>query len=292
MNNILVPYDFDPQTDLAFDQAIHLARHTKSSITLLYVHEQQDFLSSLFSQEQNEEMLEKISDQMDAVAANMSFRSGVDISVRLEVGRVYSVIVDVAGETGAEFIVMGTRSFESSARDSNRMAGANTSRVIRAAHCPVITIGGRTHYDGCRTILLPLDHHAETGQKVKWAIKLAGIYGAQVRVVGAMSMEQKERVREKIRRQVVSVHDQIKNAGIGCEAEVLEVQAAEKDIVASLLNYAQSKGDIDLIIIMTQQESAIVEFFVDSSAQEFIRRSDIPVMSVVPKESAGKISGE
>ncbi|WP_367327709.1 universal stress protein, partial [Lentimicrobium sp.] len=160
------------------------------------------------------------------------------------------------------------------------------------AHCPVITIGGRTHYDGCRTILLPLDHHAETGQKVKWAIKLAGIYGAQVRVVGAISMEQKERVREKIRRQVVSVHDQIKNAGIGCEAEVLEVQAAEKDIVASLLNYAQSKGDIDLIIIMTQQESAIVEFFVDSSAQEFIRRSDIPVMSVVPKESAGKISGE
>lgn len=288
MNYILVPYDFDPQTDLAFDQAIHLARHTKSRIILLYVHEQQGFLSSLFSQEQNEEMLEKISDQMDAVAANMSFKNGVDISVRLEIGRIYSVIVDVARETGAEFIVMGTRSLESSARGNYRMAGANTSRVIRSAHCPVITIGGRTHYDGCRTIMLPIDHHAETGQKVKWAIKLAGIYGARVRVVAALSLEQKDRSRDKIRRQVENVHDQIKNAGIGCETEVLEAQAGEKDIVSSLLDYANRTGDIDLIIIMTQQESAIVEFFVDSGAQEFIRKSDIPVMSVVPRDASSK----
>jgi nucleotide-binding universal stress UspA family protein len=277
MNYILVPYDFDPQTDLAFDQAIHLARHTKSRIILLYVHEHQGFLSSLFSQEQNEEMLEKISDQMDAVAANMSFKSGVDISVRLEIGRIYSVIVDVARETGAEFIVMGTRSLESSARGNYRMAGANTSRVIRSAHCPVITIGGRTHYDGCRTIMLPIDHHAE-----------AGIYGARVRVVAALSLEQKDRSRDKIRRQVENVHDQIKNAGIGCETEVLEAQAGEKDIVSSLLDYANRTGDIDLIIIMTQQESAIVEFFVDSGAQEFIRKSDIPVMSVVPRDASSK----
>ena len=105
--------------------------------------------------------------------------------------------------------------------------------------------------------MLPIDHHAETGQKVKWAIKLAGIYGARVRVVAALSLEQKDRSRDKIRRQVENVHDQIKNAGIGCETEVLEAQAGEKDIVSSLLDYANRTGDIDLIIIMTQQESAI-----------------------------------
>ncbi len=62
------------------------------------------------------------------------------------------------------------------------------------------------------------------------------------------------------------------------------MRQGEKTAVPTLLDYAAKKGDVDLIVIMTQQESAIVEFFIDSIAQEMIRRSGIPVMSVVPKE--------
>jgi len=284
MNNILVPYDFDPQSDLAFEQAIHLARHTHSGITLLYVHETHGILSGLFSSEQREEMLERISDQMDAVAAKMSFRSGIDINVRLETGRIYTVIVDVASEMQAEFIVMGTRSFEPEPAGGIRMAGANASRVIRSARCPVITIGGKTHYDGCRTILLPVELNRESTQKIKWAIRLAAIYEARVRVVATHEPDKSGRIKERLAKQVSAVRDQISKAGIPGEADLLEVRQGEKTAVPTLLDYAEKKGDVDLIVIMTQQESAIVEFFIDSMAQEMIRRSEIPVMSVVPKE--------
>jgi len=35
---------------------------------------------------------------------------------------------------------------------------------------------------------------------------------------------------------------------------------------------------------MTQQEASVIEFFMGSRAQEFVRLSQIPVMSIVPKE--------
>lgn len=287
MNNILVPYDFDPQTDQAFDQAIHLAKHIGCGITLLYVHEQQGFLASLFSQEQKEEILERISDQMDAVAANMTIKSGVDIGVRIEMGRVYSVIADVANETDAAFIVMATRSHESSVNKS-LLVGANTSRIIRSARCPVITIGGKNHYDGCRKIMLPVDHYSDVEQKVQWAVKLAGIYGAQVNVAAALCRDYKERVREKIRAKADAVHKMISKAGIGCSLDIFETEAVEKEAARSLLDYAKKTGDIDLIIIMTQRGPSIIEFFVDPQAQDIIRRSEIPVMSIVPHEASGK----
>jgi len=56
-----------------------------------------------------------------------------------------------------------------------------------------------------------------------------------------------------------------------------------RDLAASILKYANSV-DSDLILIMTQQETKLVEFFVGSAAQTIIRLSNVPVMSIIPKE--------
>jgi hypothetical protein len=37
-------------------------------------------------------------------------------------------------------------------------------------------------------------------------------------------------------------------------------------------------------MIMTQQEAGMIEFFMGSRAQEFVRLSAIPVMSIAPRE--------
>jgi nucleotide-binding universal stress UspA family protein len=284
MNNILVPYDFNSQAKLALEWSINLARQMNCSINLLYVNEIQGLLSSVFTPEQDEEFLEKVVDQLDATAAKTSLKSGINIEANLRQGHVYQAIKEVADELQSSFIVMGTRSNESSNPENNSMAGRNTSRVIRISKCPVITIGGIKPYESCKTILLPLDLTKITRQKIAWAVKMANLYHAEIKVVSALWSLKTGEIAEKLAEQLELVKNTILQAGIPCTTKMIETPSGAKTAVPCILEYARQEGDIDLIVIMTQQESALVRFFLGTHAQEFIRIAEIPVMSVVPED--------
>jgi nucleotide-binding universal stress UspA family protein len=129
-----------------------------------------------------------------------------------------------------------------------------------------------------------MDLTKETRQKVTIAIELAKFYGAGIKVVSALWSKKDPVVVNKLYQQGNQVTEFIASAGIESTFEVVENEGGEKTLVPSVLKYASEQGDIDLIIILTQQEIGIVEYFVGSHAQEFIRLSDIPVMSIIPKE--------
>ncbi|KAF0198876.1 MAG: universal stress protein UspA-like protein [Bacteroidetes bacterium] len=284
MNNILVPYDFNPQSVLALDWSLQLAKKLHCNVTMLYVNELQGIISSVFSKEQDEEILEKIGEEMDTTAAKLSLGSGLDVEVRIQQGRVYSVILEVAAELQSSFIVMGSRSNDPDDHDQKPMVGRNTSRVIRMAKCPVISIGGTYLPDNCNSVLLPLDLTKETLQKTTWAITMAKIFGAGIRAVSALWSVNNPEIMARLILQMDKVKETIEAAGVRCTTHIIETTSGEKTAVPSILDYAAKEGDVGLMVIMTQQESALVEFFVGSHAQEFIRLSAIPVMSVVPED--------
>ncbi len=288
MNNILVAYDFDRQSEAALQQAVNLARITKCKITLLYVHDTAGLLTGIFSDINDEAKLEKVNDHLDVVAARVSLHEGIPVEASLQKGRISSTINRVARDIKASFIVMGTRSSDNSDPVGKRMMGTNTSRVIRSAPCPVITINGFDHYNGCRSILLPMDLTKVTTQKVGWAIDIAKLYCAGIRAVSALWSVNDPKIVNKLSNLMEKVKAEIENAGIVCETEIIKTPAGEKTHVPALLEYAETKGDIDLIVIMTQQEFSIIEFFIGSNAQEFIRSSEIPVVSIVPDETGFK----
>jgi len=283
MNKILIPIDFQKQSLLALEQSYNLAHLLLAEIVLIYVHEQSGMFTGIFTSDQNNEMLSKVDEKLAELAGKASIASGISISYRIEKGRIYSKILDVAKEIKAQYIIMGTHSSADEEAEEPRV-GANTSRVIRSATCPVITLNTRHIYSGCRNILLPMDLTKETRQKVTIAIELAKFYGAGIKVVSALWSKKDPVIVNKLYQQGKQVIDFIASAGIGSTFEVVESIGGEKTLVPSVLKYAEEQGDIDLIIILTQQEIGIVEFFVGSHAQEFIRLSDIPVMSIIPKE--------
>lgn len=283
MNKILVPIDFEKQSLMALEQSFNMARLLRAEIILVYVHEQSGLFSGIFSHEQTNEILSKIDERLAELAGKSSISSGITVSYRLEKGRVHSKINEVAKELNAQFIVMGTYSSDEEGEQGNRV-GANTSRVIRTSTCPVVTLNGRHLYHGCRNILLPLDLTKETRQKVSMAIEIAKYYRSGINVVSALWSKNDQALVNRLYQQGKQVTDFITSAGIACSFEVIESKGGEKTLVPSALEYAEKQGDIDLIVIMTQQEIGIVEYFVGSHAQEFIRLSDIPVMSIVPKE--------
>jgi len=283
MNKILIPIDFQRQSHFALEQSYNLARLLKAEIILLYVHEQSGLFAGIFSKDQNNEILAKIDERLAELAGKSSLAASVPISYRIEKGRIYSKITEVAKEMNVQYIVLGTHSSEEDEIREKRV-GANTSRVIRNSPCPVITINAKHLHQGCRNILLPLDLTKETRQKVTIAIELAKFYGAGIKAVSALWSKNDPAILSRLYQQGSQVTDFISSAGIECSFEVVESHGGEKTLVPSVLNYAYQQGDIDLIIILTQQEIGIVEYFVGSHAQEFIRLSDIPVMSVIPKE--------
>jgi len=282
MNKILIPVDFEKQSLLALEQSFSLAQTILAEITLLYVHEPSSIFSSIFSDDQKAEMLIIIDERLAELAGKASISSGITVNYKLEKGKVYSKIIEVAKEINAQFIVMGTHSSDQEDEQEKRV-GANTSRVLRAAKCPVITVNGNHVSSGCRNILLPLDLTQESRQKVTMGIEIARYYGAGIKVVSAYLLKNEKAELGKLYQQGEQVVNFIASAGINCTFELIEMKDEEKTIVPSMLEYAEKQADIDLIIILTQQEISLVEYFVRSLSQDLIRLSDIPVMSIQPK---------
>ena len=284
MMQILVAIDFEPQSLIALEQSYNLARLVPAEIVLIYVYDPPAGIRSLFGASYDEDILKKLEDQLAALRASVQAETGLQVSTILEQGQVYSKILETADKMQAAFIIMGTHSQPELPGSAVGALGANSSRVLRSTKCPVITINARHHFDGCRNILLPLDLTTESRQKVTWGIKIAKIYGAGIKVVSGIWSKNDPDVHNKLRFLAGQVKHVIEQEGIRCTAEIVEDVENEKALIPAVLNYAEQQGDIDLIMIMTQQETSVIEFFVGSRAQEFVRLSPVPVMSIAPKE--------
>jgi len=283
MNKILIPVDFEKQSLLAIEQSFSLAHTILAEITLLYVHEPSGIFSSIFSDDQKSELLIIIDERLAEIAGKAALSSGLIVNYRIEKGKTYSKILEVAKEINAQFIIMGTHSSDQDGEQA-KSVGANTSRIIRASKCPVITINADHVYSGCRNILLPLDLTIESRQKVTMGIEIARYYGAGIKVVSAFLTKNEKTEVGKLYQQGEQVTNFIASAGIDCTFEVIEMKDDVKSFVPSILKYAEKQGDIDLVIIITAQEVGLVEYFVGSPSLDFIRLSEIPVMSIRPKD--------
>ncbi|HOY31862.1 MAG TPA: universal stress protein [Bacteroidales bacterium] len=284
--NILVPFDFNEQAHIALGQSYNLARMLKLEITLLYVYEEGGMFNKFFSADQSDELIKKMENELEAFSSAKSKETGLKINYLVARGKVHAKIVEVAELIQSEFVIMGK---ESNFNLYAPNVGANTSRVIRNAKCPVITISAESHYNGCRSILLPIDLTQESRQKVSWGIELAKMFGATIKVVTVLWSVNHKEIKSSLTAKMLQVKKFIEERNIKCTAEMIEA-AKESDMVPTMLVYAKQQGDIDLILIMTQQETGLTPFFVNSHATEVIRQSDFPVMSIVPKDLGETLS--
>jgi nucleotide-binding universal stress UspA family protein len=281
--SLLIPVDFNEQSLVALEQSYNLARLLQTELVLLYVHEERDFINSLFSKEQKQQISEDINHRLEEIASEISQKTGLRVSPVVKRGKVHAAILETAEQYNSRFILMGTND-EQSDQEKNSLIGSNTSKVIRQSKIPVITFNTKTHFDGCRSILLPLDLTKETRQKVTHAIQMAKLFGSTIKVISVLWDADSRAIRQQLMAQLAQAQSFIREAGIKCETQLIETGSSAQDLVPAILNYSEEQQDIDLIMIMTQQENRLVEFFIGSAAQQIIRESTIPVMSIIPKD--------
>ncbi|MEP7262879.1 MAG: universal stress protein [Bacteroidota bacterium] len=278
-NHIVVPVDFSEQSIIALGQTYNLARITGSDITLVYVIDSTllSNVMNLFTSHETQESLLRtgIQTELDKLAVEAFTNSGISIKTRIEKGKIYEEIVKVAEELSAAFIIMGT-SGESTIK--KKFIGSNAVRVINEAHCPVITIKGKEHRKGCKTIVLPLDFRRETKEKVVKCIEIARFFSSAVKVISVIDTSDEFLV-NKLTRQMDQVTEFISSHQLKVTGELVH----GKDIAEEILIYAK-KSEADLIMIMTQQELIWTEYFIGTASQEIINNSEIPVCSIRPIE--------
>ncbi len=277
-SKILVPIGFSEQSIIALGQAFNLARIKNSDVVLLSVIEDQSMIQSLFLDDNSETLKAKVKEKLEGIAAEYGKKYGVDVDTMVAKGRVYSQINEVAELISADIIIMGTNGASDGMK---RFIGSNAEKVVRLAHCPVITIKGKDHRDGCENIILPLDLEKQTKEKVTYALEYARYWNATVRLVSVVLRDNQD-VREKLIKNIKQVQQFISDAGVKCTAELVE--GAKKQTLGDFVFDYEKKFDADLIMIMTKKEELSLSTNISVTARYIINNSNIPVMSIRPKE--------
>ena len=276
-SKILVPIGFSEQSIIALGQAFNLAKIKNSDVILLSVIEGQSMIESLFLDDKSDELKAKVKSKLEDIASVYSSEYGVDVDTMVAKGWVYEEVNKVADMISADLIVMGTNGVNS----KSKFIGSNAEKVVRLSKCPVITIKGKYHRDGCENIILPLDLEKQTKEKVTYALEYARYWDATIRIVSVVLRDNNE-VRSKLIKNINQVEQFILDAGVKCTSEIVE---GEKKITLGdfVFDY-EKKFDADMIMIMTKKEELTLSNNISVTARYIINNSDIPVMSIRPKE--------
>jgi nucleotide-binding universal stress UspA family protein len=277
-SKILVPIGFSDQSMVALGQAFNLAKIKNSDIVLLSVMEEQSMMQSLFLDDNSHELQQKVKEKLEGIASEYSAKYSVDADTMVAKGKVYEQINEVADMISADLIIMGTNGTNGGLK---KLIGSNAERVVRLAHCPVITIKGKNHRDGCENIILPLDLEKQTKEKVTYALEYARYWGATIRIVSVILSDNQE-VRDKLTRNIKQVEQFIKGADVRCTAEL--ISGEKKQTLGDFVFEYEKRFDADLIMIMTKKEELSLSTNISVTARYIINNSDIPVMSIRPKE--------
>lgn len=256
---ILIPIDFTKQSLLAVKQSYNLARYTHSRLVLLHTYDKPG--------QESEEALKKLCQQTEQ-------ESGVPTEFRNCKGDVYEETYHMAAELKATLIIAGLES-HMKFRD---IIGSSASKLVRKAPCPVITIRGEEHRDGCENILLPIDLSSESREKVDTAIQFARYFGASIRILGVFDINDSE-YENKLLAYAHQAKQFIKAKGISCTNKFIPT----KDIAQTVVDYG-NKIEADLIIIMNKPTLSVTEFFGGTDAQRIVDISNIPVMTIQPEK--------
>jgi nucleotide-binding universal stress UspA family protein len=279
-NHILVPIDFSEQSKIALGQSLNIARLSKASVTLIYVIEQHFHLPFSKKVVEDKALTKNIQKELKRLADENTSMTGVKTDTLIARGKVYEEIQNAAKKLKSSFIIMGTNGAGDGLK---RFIGSNALRVIRESPCPVITIKGKKHRPGCKTILLPLDLTKETKEKVGKAIEVANLFGSHVYLLSTLKTDD-EFVVNKLKRQMISVENFLKENKVNCSHEFVKGDDESTEVI----KYAK-KIKADLIMIMTQEEMNWTRMFIGSEAIQIIDGTDVPVLSIRPKDKNTKL---
>jgi nucleotide-binding universal stress UspA family protein len=255
----IVPHDFTTVADIALQHAIATAKPLNAVVQLLHVvskeHQIKDALTQLHA------VVEKFAGE------------GVNLQPNVRIGSIFEDIGAFAAEHQAELIFMGTHG----AHGWQHITGSHALKVVTSSHVPFIIVQEKsvkaTGYD---SIVVPMDLHKETKQKLSIVANLAKYFNSKVHVV--TPDETDEYLRHQVISNITFSEGFFKDRNIEMTSAIVSRSGFDKEVV----KYAVSV-DADLIAIMNLNRNNFLSALTTNYEQYIITNDAlIPTLIVNP----------
>jgi nucleotide-binding universal stress UspA family protein len=273
--HILVPVDYSDKSVYGLQMAANLLKTNGGKVTVINVLKGVNPIwSDFFSNEERVLLLGKLKKHLRNFTDQYIDSTMFEVNCIIEKGKLCDTILSKVTDLNISLIIMGTSTVDNIKK---WIIGTNALRVVSEAKCPVVTLKQSPKVKFINRIILPLDITKESREKVNAAVQLAKETNAGIYMVSAYTLND-DSVLHKLENHQKQVVGFIEEHGVKVYAELLKVSDRRNGV----LNYIKEKEG-DIILITTHQQLEIVESFLGSFAKTIIQKSDIPVMSMVPK---------
>lgn len=259
---ILVPTDFTKVSDTAIEHALLVAGTIKADLHVIHI---------VDSKNQIAEARVKL----EALRDRIRRENNVEITTVARIGSIFEDIDKVAVEIDANLIIMGTHGV----RGMQFISGSRALKIVTESAIPFIVVQERPiRAHGYHKLVVPLDLHKETKQKLSLVADMAKYFGSHVHLISPGETD--EFLRNQLERNLIFAEQYLGEKGISYEVEITENKS--DDFVKDLLKYAAGI-DADLICIMNFYDNSFMGFFSANYEQQVItNEAQIPVLCINP----------
>lgn len=260
--SFIVPHDFTPEADIALQHAIETSAKSNTTIHLLHVVE-------------DASEVDLATEKLDTVIEKHA-TSGITITNNIKIGNIFRDISLFAAEHQAELIFMGTHG----ASGWQNIVGSHALRVVTSSPTPFVIVQSKAiKVGGYSKIIVPLDLHKETKQKLTVVSKLASYFNSEIHIV--TPEESDSYLKHQVETNIMFAESYFKGLNLSLVSRILPGKDFDKEVV----RYAVSE-DADLIAIMNLNRTSILSVF-STSFEQFIISNDamIPALILNPVET-------
>jgi nucleotide-binding universal stress UspA family protein len=275
-NNILIVTDFNETSlNLCLRSYKHLFSKN-SSLHLLNVVEENGFFSRLFAS-YNNTLEDCVKSKFPLIKESIKNSFGVEVIPHVKKGNISKEIVNFCQEENIDLIILLV-----SNEETTEVLGANTHKLLRLTHIPILALKQSYQEKEIKNILIPLELYLSSRQKVADAIAWAKHFNAKITICSGIWDKEKEII-FRVNKIGENVKEFIKSKGVDCDWVIFENLHSSKDFTKKIINYANSPNtNVDIVMVMNKDESE--EFRIDDRGREIIRLSQTPVLCIPLKK--------
>lgn len=262
---ILVPTDFTKVSDTAIEHALLVAGTIDAGILILHVIE-------------NKKQIAEARLKLNSLQERIARESNIEIETAVRIGSIFEDIDKVAVEQGVSLIIMGTHGL----RGMQFLTGGRALKIVTESSVPFVLVQERTiRSHGYHNLVVPLDLHKETKQKLTLVADMAKYFGSSVHLISPGETD--EFLKNQLERNIIYAEQYLNERGIPYKVEI--TQHKSDGFVKDLLKYSASV-DADLICIMNFHDNSLMNVFSSSYEQQLItNEAQIPVLCVNPVDT-------
>lgn len=264
-HRILVPIDFTSVSNVALEHAFVVGEAFQSNILLLHI------ISS--KKEMSDARL-----RMESLLKQLKGQYTHEMRSAIRIGSIFEDIDDVAVEQDANLVIMGTHGM----KGMQFITGGRALRIVTNCSTPFIITqerGIKPH--GYDDIIVPLDLHQDTKQKLSSVAEMAGYFDGKVHIISPG--ESDEFLKNQLLRNIEFAKEYLKSRNIGYSVKISDHSSS--GFVKDVIRYAASI-DADLISIMNLHEKSLMGILGQTYEQQIItNEAQIPVLVTNPIET-------